>query len=76
MGGLTFAKKKEVLASILLILNVANCSFFLEEESHCLSFVGDGQFFSAFSAACGQNFSAICRGHSLTETVLICSFSA
>ena len=41
-----------------------------------LSLVGDGKFFSAFSAACSQNFSSVSRGHSLTKSVLIGSFSA
>jgi hypothetical protein len=43
--------------------------------AHRLSLVGDGQSFSAFAAACGQHFSTIGGRHSLTETVLVGSFS-
>ena len=44
--------------------------------SEGLALVRYRQFFSAFSATCSQHFSAVGGRHSLTKSVLICSFSA
>jgi hypothetical protein len=73
--GRTDAKKE--------VLQRNNTSFSLCKESYAwirinpfLSLVGDGKFFSSFSAACGQNFASVSSGHSLAKSVLIGSFSA
>jgi hypothetical protein len=51
-------------------------SFLAPKKNKTLSFVGNGQFFSAFLSASSQNSTSICCGHALTETVLIGSLSA
>lgn len=44
-------------------------------KNQTLTFVGNGEFLSAFSAACSQNFTTVSGAHSLTEPVLVSSFS-
>jgi hypothetical protein len=67
-------KKKKYCTTILLLSLQRGYAWI--QKIPTLTLVGDGQFFSAFSASCGQNSSAVGGGHSLAESVLISSLSA
>jgi hypothetical protein len=56
---------KEVKSPLLLFYFLANLSLF----TMCL--IRYGQFLATFCAARGQYASAVLRGHSLSETVLV-----